>query len=208
MRITKYLHSCLLVEEQDTTILIDPGEYTYDAGDFTLSNYKTIDYVLITHEHADHLSLPFLKEILTAFPTVQIVSNESVVTKLQEEDIQASTQTPNVIQAQSVPHEKVFGVVVPPNTLFHMFDRLTHPGDSHSFDTTKEILALPMQAPWGHVTAALELAVQLKPTYVLPIHDWHWKDEVRKGMYKRAESYLQEHGILFKNLETGESVEL
>jgi L-ascorbate metabolism protein UlaG (beta-lactamase superfamily) len=65
-----------------------------------------------------------------------------------------------------------------------------------------------MQAPWGDLTEAVELAVRLKPEIVVPIHDWHWKDEVRTGIYSRVEAYLKSQQITFIPLQTGVSVEI
>jgi L-ascorbate metabolism protein UlaG (beta-lactamase superfamily) len=208
MRITKYLHSCLLIEEQEKTILIDPGEYTYNAKIFPLASLENLDAIFITHEHADHCSIPFLKELIAQFPTVQLVTTESLVTKLKEEQINATVELPDFATAEIIPHEDVVIAVPPENLQFTFFGKLTHPGDSHHIKTTAPILALPIQAPWGSFANALKLAESLSPKYIIPIHDWHWKDEVRKGMYQRATEYLEQSGIICKGLETGEVYEV
>ncbi|MDO8655088.1 MAG: MBL fold metallo-hydrolase, partial [bacterium] len=51
MKITKYVHSCLLVEEQGKTALIDPGNYTFQSKALDLRYIEKLDFVLITHEH-------------------------------------------------------------------------------------------------------------------------------------------------------------
>lgn len=208
MRLTKYLHSCLLIEEQGKTILIDPGEYTYTEKVLPLEKLDRLDAIFITHEHADHCSIPFLKELLTKFPTVEVVTNVDLVTKLRAEDISATVELPDFATAETIPHEDVVIAVPPENQQFTFFAKLTHPGDSHHIKNTAEILALPIQAPWGSFANALKLAESLSPKYVIPIHDWHWKDQVRKGLYQRAADYLQESNIIFKGLEAGETVEL
>jgi L-ascorbate metabolism protein UlaG (beta-lactamase superfamily) len=52
-------HACILVETEDTTILLDPVlSYTYDheVSRFTYEDLPDeIDYVLITHNHQDHI---------------------------------------------------------------------------------------------------------------------------------------------------------
>ena len=70
------------------------------------------------------------------------------------------------VEMIQIPHEKVLALA-PHNTLFHVFGELTHPGDSLQFSETKEILALPIQAPWGSMVASLEKAAQLKPVEAL-----------------------------------------
>jgi L-ascorbate metabolism protein UlaG (beta-lactamase superfamily) len=197
MKITKYLHSCLLIEEQDKVILIDPGDYTYQAKVFPTNSLKQLDYILITHEHIDHFSLPFVKEIMEKFPNTEIISNESVATLLLTEGIDTDIEGDNVISLTPVPHEDIVFASPPLNIMFTLFGKLAHPGDSHHFSTTASILALPIQAPWGSFTDAIKLAEAISPKYIIPIHDWHWKDDVRKGMYQRAAEYLQQSDIEF-----------
>ncbi len=50
MKISKFGHACLLLEEGEASILIDPGSYSKGFEDL-----ENLDGVLITHQHADHL---------------------------------------------------------------------------------------------------------------------------------------------------------
>ncbi len=208
MKITKYLHSCLLIEEQGKQILIDPGQFTYQEKVLDSNKLEKLDYILITHEHFDHCYLPFIHELVQKFPGVKIISNPSVVALLQKEDLQASTTGNEFIEIENVPHEDTVISAPPANVLFRVFNQLTHPGDSHHFTLQTPILALPVQAPWGSMTDAIKLAIKLKPKVIIPIHDWHWKDEVREGMYKRLEEYFRQFGIEFKAAETGIGIEV
>lgn len=209
MKISKYVHSCLLIEEQNKTILIDPGNYTFEEKALNLNYLKKLDYLLITHEHQDHMYVPLIKEITKKYPSVEIISNNSVKKILEVEGLKVSTQGNEFITISQVPHEKLpFSTKAPQNSLFTIFNRLTHPGDSLEFNKTTGMLALPIQAPWTSLTAAIEKAVDLKPKVVIPIHDWHWKDEARKNFYQRAKDYLGKFNIDFKILETGEVVEM
>lgn len=208
MKITKYLHSCLFVEEEGINILIDPGQYTYEAKIFSPNSFSKIDYILITHEHFDHMHIPFIKALVDKYPDIQIISNQQVVDKLQENNIVSTTNTPEFITTELVPHEDVVLSVPPENVQFTIFNKLTTPGDSHHVRSTAPILALPIQAPWGSFADAIKLAEELSPKFILPVHDWHWKDEVRKGMYTRAYEYLKQSDLDFKIIESGETVEI
>ncbi len=154
------------------------------------------------------MNIPLIKEVLTKFPNATIISNESVSNILKTEGIGVQTKGNEYIELKLVPHEKTFEPKRPQNILFHLFGKLSDPGDSHSFQETKEILALPIQAPWGSFFRAIELAVELKPKIIIPIHDWHWKDDVRKQFYERSKEYLKGFGIDFKPMETGEIIEI
>jgi L-ascorbate metabolism protein UlaG (beta-lactamase superfamily) len=60
-------HACILIESQGTSMLFDPVlSYTYENG---ISRYtyldlpETIDYVLVTHDHQDHILFETLLQI-------------------------------------------------------------------------------------------------------------------------------------------------
>ena len=46
MKITKFIHSCLIVEIDDKKIIIDPGNYTYEEGVFKLDEFDRLDYLI------------------------------------------------------------------------------------------------------------------------------------------------------------------
>lgn len=208
MRITKYLHSCLLIEESDTVILLDPGEYTYHATILPLATLPRLDYILITHEHADHFSVAFLKEILVKFPEVTIVSNPSVVSLLEQDSIPASNQGNDFLTLTQVPHEEILFAPTPENIQFTLFNKLTHPGDSFHFSSSVDIVAMPMTAPWGSLVAAMKKVIELKPKIVIPIHDWHLKNEAIDMFYPRVTELFKKQGITFLALKTGKAVDL
>lgn len=208
MIITKYLHSCLLIDDENKVILIDPGQYTDEANVFPLDTLPQLDYILITHEHADHFSLPFIKKILEKFPNVVIISNPSVVSLLQKETIPATNTGNDIISVTEVPHEEILFGPRPQNVQFTLFNKVTHPGDSFHFSSQADILAMPMTAPWGSLVEAMKKVIELKPKIVLPIHDWHLKDEAIQMFYPRVTELFKQQGIAFKNPKTGESLDI
>jgi L-ascorbate metabolism protein UlaG (beta-lactamase superfamily) len=207
MKVTKFVHSCLLVETADRTALFDPGVMSKPAFDF--DNLEKLDDIFITHGHPDHLDADFIKQLIDKFPTVRITGPNQVVEMLAKEGIKATTTPPAGVEFFEAPHEPVEPLFwQPENTGFHYLDKLSNPGDSHSFKETKAILALPVTAPWGAAIKAVNLALELKPQYVLPIHDWHWSDEARQGMYDGIEGVLSKQGITFCKLQTGRPADL
>lgn len=67
VRVRYYGHACILVETRDVSILTDPViSYSYDNPFFRYTYVdlpETIDYVLITHTHADHLMFESLLQL-------------------------------------------------------------------------------------------------------------------------------------------------
>lgn len=208
MKVTKFIHSCLVVEIDDKKIIIDPGNYSYEAGVFKLDEFDRLNYLLITHEHADHMHLPFIKEIVAKFPEIVIITNASVKAILARESISTGEDKPGFIKMENVTHEKLFDIVPPENMIFNIGNLLTHPGDSLHFTCNTPFLALPVQAGWGSLTRAVDFAVSLKPKKIIPIHDWHWNESARQTFYKRLEIYFKSKDIEFIGLETGDVVML
>jgi len=68
MKISKHIHSCLLVEDEGKTILIDPGKYSYDEKALNVVSLEKLDMIAITHQHSDHMYIPLIKEIVAMFP--------------------------------------------------------------------------------------------------------------------------------------------
>ncbi len=203
MKITKYVHSCLLVEEGGKVVLIDPGNYTFEESVLDIGKLEKLDFILITHEHQDHVYLPFLKSILEKFPQAKIISNSSVAEMLRAENIPVASEGNEFVSFVPAPHELLLGGRTLENYAFNVFGKLTHPGDSLQFERSLDVLALPIQAPWGSAVTSIEKAATLKPKIVIPIHDWHWKDEARHRMYEMARSYLNGYDIDFRGIETG-----
>lgn len=206
MKITKLGHACLLVEMPapvNRTALFDPGS----MSTVDVDSLQFLDDIFITHEHGDHKDIPLIKRLVAKFPEVRITSTDEVVKQLAEEGIKAGTTPPEGVVFFDSPHEGVTPLFNPPEEIgFHYLGKLSHPGDSHSFKETKTILALPVQAPWGSTATAVNLALQLKPQHVLPIHDWHWRDEAREQMYNRFEQVFADNGITFHKLKNGEPI--
>lgn len=208
MKISKYLHSCLLVENQEKTALIDPGIFTYNAKALDLTKLTQLDYLLFTHEHPDHMHLPFVKEIVEKFPQVKIITNPSIVALLAKEGIKASSNEDEMVKLEFVPHEKLWDKEPPEHVCVTVFDKLTHTGDSIHLTKTADVLALPLTAPWGSTTDAVNKALSLKPKVIVPIHDWMWKDEIRQSMYQRLTEFFITKNVAFKSLETGAIIEV
>ncbi len=76
----RYLgHACILIETSRTSILIDPVISYRDASDSALYTFadlpETIDYVLITHNHADHCMFETLLQLRHRIRNVIVPKN-------------------------------------------------------------------------------------------------------------------------------------
>jgi L-ascorbate metabolism protein UlaG (beta-lactamase superfamily) len=208
VKISKHLHSCLLVEEQEKTFLFDPGIFTYQEKALDITKLEQLDYILITHAHPDHMHMPFLNDLLVKFPNAKIVTNNAIVEQFAKENIPATYESDPIVTVTKVPHERLWDSEPPENVMLTVFGKLASPGDSHHFETKAEILALPIMAPWGSTTEAVNLALKLQPKVIIPLHDWFYKDGVRQMMHQRLKEFFATKNIDFKAMETGEVIEV
>ncbi len=111
MRITKFVHSCLLIEDQNQTFLIDPGNYTKNSGLFNLNSIAKIDFILITHEHADHMDIDLIKTILKKFPDLKIIANESSKILLDKAGITSEDSIPSFIEMENISATSAAGMM-------------------------------------------------------------------------------------------------
>jgi len=211
MKITKFVHSCLLVETPRQTILIDPGTYSYQSHLLRPAQLRGLDCIVITHGHPDHYSPEFLAAICAKFPHAMIITNNDLASTIKKQKL------PNKISTGSHPGLQVFPVAHEPLPLkqplpdhigVHIEDYLTCPGDALKLKASREVLALPITAPWGSVKLALDAAVKLKPKKVIPVHDWHWHQQARDAMYAMSKELLASKNIEFIAIQNADPVEI
>lgn len=211
MKITKFVHACLLVETEVQTILIDPGQFSWESGLFDVDSLDRIDTIVITHGHFDHFHQPFVEAVLQKFPDVQFVSTPTVVEKLREIGVQNTTsdsvESVEIFSRKGHADLRPLGEA-PENIAVHIAGRLTVGGDRHDLEGSKDILALTVTAPWGSMMDAAAMAQNLKPKIIIPIHDWHWTEAARSSAYDRLESFFADQNITFLKPVDGQVFEV
>ena len=203
--ITKLVHACLLVEVGGKRILLDPGGFTWDDERFDASMVEGVDRILITHEHGDHVSFDFVRAALERSNDAEVETTEHLQAILAEQGVDSVTEgTPQFVS----PHERIPMGPGPQNVGFHVEYVLSHPGDSHSFNETMPILAMPFAAPWGSLTGGADRVRLVKPKYVIPIHDWFLAEAGRSFFNRLAEMAVIDDGIEIVAIEDFESTTL
>ncbi|MBI2444051.1 MAG: MBL fold metallo-hydrolase [Candidatus Magasanikbacteria bacterium] len=210
MRITKFGHSCLLVEEGRARILIDPGVWS------TIPELTNLDAILVTHEHQDHLGIENIKKLLLSNPNCIIYTNAGVGKKLAEAGVayqnlgnkQVSEVAGVKIEGVGEKHAFIYSTLpVVDNTGYLIAGRLFHPGDALNVpNIAVDILACPIAAPWMKLADMLDYGLQVKPQVIFPTHDAFLKPA--NPYYTHAEREFKQAGIEWMMLEDGKSREI
>ncbi|MFF4424066.1 MBL fold metallo-hydrolase [Streptomyces sp. NPDC001549] len=210
MKLTKRLHSCVQLEKDGRTLVIDPGAFSEpDAG-------LGADALLVTHEHPDHFEEGRLRAALDADPAVELWTLRSVAEKLAPAypgrvhtvghgdaftaagfEVQVHGELHAVVHPD-IPRVTNVGYLVE-GSLFHPGDALTVPG------VPVETLMLPVHAPWNKVSEVIDYLREVKPRRALDIHDAYLSD-IARPVYDYALDTLggTDHG----RLTAGDSAEL
>lgn len=212
MKIKKIGHCCLVIEINKLRILTDPGAFTSAQN-----KIKSIDLVLITHEHADHFHLESLKEIVENNPNVRVISNSSVGQKIKEAGLPYEVLEGGVcleiggikIEAFDCRHEEIFeNVGQVPNTGYLIADKLFYPGDSFGeIEKPVEILALPVAGPWCKIGDAIRYALKVAPQKVFPVHDGLIREDLIQVFHKTPSMILAKNNIEFVAMLEGDERE-
>lgn len=172
MKITKFGHSCILLDDGTTKILFDPGLYSKVPA-------IDVDGIIITHVHQDHLDMDVLTPLLKNSP--RIITNSEVKTELDKHGIsseiaeEGSSITVGTFTLEAFGNEHaVMHPDLPKfqNTGYLVNDKIFHPGDA-LFICPKpvEVLLLPVAAPWSKVSETLDYIATVKAKHNLAIHD-------------------------------------
>lgn len=211
MKVTKLVHSCLLVETGDINVLVDPGIYAAVGKQLSSLQIEKLDFIVVTHDHQDHFYLPALKQLSDRYPHAKIITNTELAAKIKSAALpnEISISSQDGIEVFEASHEPIaFDRPVPRNIGIHISGKLTHPGDSLHFDKTCPVLALPVTAPWSSLKQSLERVVEIKPKKIIPVHDWYWHKEARREQYAMTAKLIQTSGIEVISLENMDSVEI
>ncbi|MEE6308975.1 MBL fold metallo-hydrolase [Plantactinospora veratri] len=210
MRIAKYLHSCLLVEEGGVRLLIDPGRFSFAEGRVRPEDFGRLDAVALTHHHPDHADPAALVEIVHR-TGARLLGNRETAQSLRGHGldvtvVEAGEYRVGALRLDAVPadHEPILDDHTPANTAYLVDGVLLHCGDSLHPGLLAHrgvaVAAVPVTAPFLTERAVAGFVAQLQPGAVLPVHDGHARDFFLRQRYDTYRRYVERLGVVFHAL--------
>lgn len=176
MHLTKLGHACLHIEDDDASVLIDPG--TFSSG---FEELRGLSAILITHQHFDHLDMDRIGSLVEANPQALVVADQDTAAQLDERGIRTQVARAGDAFDAGGLSVRVFGeqhamihadIPVIPNVGYLVGDTVFHPGDSFTVpDVPVPVLGLPTGAPWLKAGEAVDFLRAVAPQVAVPIHD-------------------------------------
>ncbi|GLY29240.1 MBL fold metallo-hydrolase [Kineosporia sp. NBRC 101731] len=211
MKLTKYVHACVVLEDQGTTIVVDPGTFATNARELL----STADAVLITHDHFDHLDIEAVKEIVAQRPELPVYAPASVIEQIGAGHLTEATDGltfsvgPVPVQVFLTGHAKIHpDMTMPDNAAYLIGGSVYHPGDTYLVPgVAVDTLLVPTSGPWTKLGEAVDFVRAVNPRQALQIHE-AMLSEI--GQQSTAH-FLGEKGLTktpFTLLPVGESIEI
>ncbi|MGE5290268.1 MAG: MBL fold metallo-hydrolase [Micromonosporaceae bacterium] len=175
MRLTKMGHSCVRLEKDAVTVVIDPGSLTEPEA------VRGADALLITHEHVDHLSEERIASAAKANPGLAVWTCGAVASKLDGLPLRLHTvgdgDTFEIGGFAVQVHGEYHAITHPdhapvPNVGFLVDDEVFHPGDAFTLPPKAvRTLLVPASAPWMKVPEMIDYVRAVGPQRAYSIHE-------------------------------------
>jgi L-ascorbate metabolism protein UlaG (beta-lactamase superfamily) len=209
VRLTKYGHACVRIEDGDRVLVIDPGTYSEMEAVYGATS------VLVTHEHADHVDVDKLTAAVALNPQLTVHTHADFAAPLAEwlgvgvtavaagDSFTASGFTVTAVGGEHA--EIIDGLPGCPNLGF-IVDGVYHPGDALFVpDDPVDTLLVPSSGPWLKHREAIEFLRAIGATRAFPIHDALLSE---LGLANVDAWFGEKGGTEYTRIPVGESVDL
>jgi L-ascorbate metabolism protein UlaG (beta-lactamase superfamily) len=211
MKLTKYAHACIVLEEQGKKLVIDPGVFTPELG--PLDN---IVAVVVTHDHPDHFNPEHLQAIFSANPDAQFFTTEEVASKFTHgnthiaKDGNTAASGPFSLQFSGEIHQLIHSMFPrPQNTAVTVNGVFFYPGDSFTKPPVPvSLLAVPANAPWTDIAHTIDYIGEVRAQRCIPTHNGLLSEAGHKIYNGGLGAACENAGTEFIYLQPGESLDV
>jgi len=211
MKLTKFEHSCLVLDKNGSTLVIDPGSFT-----MPLTDVMGVVAVVITHEHADHWTPEQLTRILDRNPGARILGPAGVAAAATGFEVEVVKDgdtveiEPFTLAFYGEKHAVIHSSIPVIDNVGVLVDgELYYGGDSYTVPPVAvNTLAAPIGAPWLKIGDAMDYVLAVKPKRSFPIHDMTLSQAGKSMTQDRIRAVTEQGGGEFFVLEPGQSYDL
>ncbi len=220
MKISKFIHSCVLFELEGYQLLFDPGIYTFAGDRVDPAVFKQVNSIIITHIHGDHFHLPTLRKVLE-MSGAELYTNRQTGAELDKENIPYHLFEsgdlklgPFDIQAIPVTHAKLLNAPTPVMSAYVINGNILHPVDTLNSSELAdfkgiELMLMVTMAPFAGEVSIAAFTEAMAPKQLFPLHDGYAQEGFIKARQANYKAYFAERGITFHELQKpGDSIEI
>jgi len=213
VKLTKFNHSCVRLEDGSKTLVIDPGAFSTPADALAGA-----DGVLITHEHADHVDVDALLAVAAQQTDLRVWAPASLAGMLAAlgerftavgagEQFDAVGFGVGTVGGQHALIHPLVPIVT--NVGYVVNGVLYHPGDSFIVPPKPvDTVLVPIHAPWSKVGEVIDFVIATRAKQTFQIHDG-LLNQIGLGMVEgMAARFGGLYSSTFTHLNAADSVEL
>ena len=223
MKMTKYTHSCIRLENEGRTLVLDPGNFAAEGEHATA--LEGTDYLFVTHAHPDHFDgpsvLPLIAQRAESQTPLKIWAPEAVAKVILEASPEAEVTVVEADTEFAIPgfDVKTFGgqhalihplIPVIRNVGYLFNNSLYHPGDSLVVPhrVKAQTVLVPIHAPWSKVQEVIDFVIATGAQRVVPIHNGMINANGTGIIEGLVTNFGGKYGTELKHLNPGESIEV
>jgi L-ascorbate metabolism protein UlaG (beta-lactamase superfamily) len=177
MKLTKHEHACVVVENDGTSLVIDPGVFSPAVTEIIAG----ADVILLTHEHVDHVHEAAVNAALAGRPDLTVYAPEAMRARFAAhpdqftavaagDELKLGSFLVSVHGAEhAVIHRDIPGCA---NVGFLLDGTVYHPGDAYYVpEAPVTTLLLPTSGPWMKFGEAIDYVRAVSPQQAVQIHE-------------------------------------
>lgn len=212
MKLTKFEHSCLILEHTGDTLVIDPGTFSRPVTEL-----RGVVAIVISHEHQDHWSPEQVGAILAHNPDARIYGPAGVAAAAHQFSITTVAAGDRIscgaftLRFFGNVHAEIHSSIpLIDNVAVLVNESLYYAGDSFTVpdDVSVDVLAVPIGAPWLKISEAIDYVDALQPNHTFAVHEMVLSDAGQSLANARIAAATEQGGGAFHPLRPGDSLEI